>query len=149
MAEIERVADQRQYSCLHTSAMAGPLLTFGPAEHPNLELSPEERRYFGQLFSAADTDKIGVVTGEVAVKFFEKTKLPPSTLGEVRDPADFYSRVEEHMLISPPQVDMANGGHRKSRVAHAHWLWLGPPIDRLRPIREASLSRACIEAYDR
>lgn len=52
-------------------------------EHPNLQLSPEERRYFGQLFSAADTDKIGVVTGEVAVKFFEKTKLPPATLGEV------------------------------------------------------------------
>lgn len=56
--------------------------------HPNLQLSPEERRYFGQLFSAADTDKIGVVTGEVAVKFFEKTKLPPSTLGEVCDHAE-------------------------------------------------------------
>lgn len=53
------------------------------AEHPNLHLSPEERRYFGQLFSAADTDKLGVVTGEVAVKFFEKTKLAPATLGEV------------------------------------------------------------------
>lgn len=53
-------------------------------EHPNLHLNPEERRYFGQLFSAADTDKIGVVTGEVAVKFFEKTRLPPTTLGEVR-----------------------------------------------------------------
>lgn len=53
------------------------------AEHPNLHLSPEERRYFGQLFSAADTDKLGVVTGEVAVKFFEKTRLPPATLGEV------------------------------------------------------------------
>jgi len=36
------------------------------------------------LFAAADTDKIGVVTGEVAVKFFEKTKLPPTVLGEVR-----------------------------------------------------------------
>jgi epidermal growth factor receptor substrate 15 len=53
-------------------------------EHPNLHLSPEERRYFGQLFAAADTDKIGVVTGEVAVKFFEKTKLSPTVLGEVR-----------------------------------------------------------------
>ncbi|KAL8727142.1 MAG: hypothetical protein Q9166_006238 [cf. Caloplaca sp. 2 TL-2023] len=51
-------------------------------QHPNLNLSPEERRYFGQLFTAADTDKIGVVTGEVAVKFFEKTRLPPATLGE-------------------------------------------------------------------
>ena len=52
-------------------------------EHPNLHLSPEERRLFGQLFSAADTEKIGVVTGEVAVKFFEKTRLPSDILGEV------------------------------------------------------------------
>lgn len=52
-------------------------------EHPNLHLSPEERRLFGQLFSAADTEKIGVVTGEVAVKFFEKTRLPSDVLGEV------------------------------------------------------------------
>ncbi|KAL8830484.1 MAG: hypothetical protein Q9170_005713 [Blastenia crenularia] len=65
MAETERASDQ---------------------QHPNLQLSPEERRYFGQLFSAADTDKIGVVTGEVAVKFFERTKLPPATLGEVYSP---------------------------------------------------------------
>ena len=52
-------------------------------EHPNLHLSPEEKRLFGQLFNAADADKIGVVTGEVAVKFFEKTRLPPDILGEV------------------------------------------------------------------
>ena len=52
-------------------------------EHPNLHLSPEERRLFGQLFSAADSEKIGVVTGEVAVKFLEKTRLPPDVLGEV------------------------------------------------------------------
>ena len=52
-------------------------------EHPNLHLSPEERRLFGQLFSAADSEKLGVVTGEVAVKFLEKTRLPPDVLGEV------------------------------------------------------------------
>ena len=53
------------------------------SENPNLHLSSEERRLFGQLFSQADTDKIGVVTGEIAVKFFEKTRLPPDVLGEV------------------------------------------------------------------
>lgn len=51
--------------------------------HPTLNLSPEERRLFNQLFNAADTDKLGVVTGEVAVKFFEKTRLSPAVLGEV------------------------------------------------------------------
>ena len=66
-------------------------------EHPNLHLSPEERRYFGQLFSAADTDKLGVVTGEVAVKFFEKTRLSPDVLGEIWQIAD----TENRGLLTP------------------------------------------------
>ncbi|KAI9726391.1 MAG: hypothetical protein M1834_009054 [Cirrosporium novae-zelandiae] len=35
--------------------------------HPNLNLTPEEKRVYFQLFQAADTDNIGVVTGEVAI----------------------------------------------------------------------------------
>ena len=66
-------------------------------EHPNLHLSPEERRYFGQLFSAADTDKLGVVTGEVAVKFFEKTRLSSDVLGEIWQLAD----TENRGLLTP------------------------------------------------
>ncbi|KAL8669317.1 MAG: hypothetical protein Q9168_006089, partial [Polycauliona sp. 1 TL-2023] len=66
-------------------------------QHPNLSLSPEERRYFGQLFTSADTDKIGVVTGEIAVKFFEKTRLPPATLGEIWQIAD----TENRGLLTP------------------------------------------------
>lgn len=62
------------------------------SEHPNLHLSPEERRYFGQLFTAADTDKIGVVTGEVAVRFFEKTRLSSDVLGEIWQIADSENR---------------------------------------------------------
>lgn len=50
---------------------------------PNLNLSPEEKRVYGQLFRAADTDSVGVITGEVAVKFFERTKLDSRVLGEV------------------------------------------------------------------
>jgi epidermal growth factor receptor substrate 15 len=49
-----------------------------------LNLTPEEKRVFGQLFRQADSENIGVVTGEVAVKFFEKTRLEPRILGEVR-----------------------------------------------------------------
>ncbi|KAK5256090.1 hypothetical protein LTR16_004035 [Cryomyces antarcticus] len=51
--------------------------------HPVLNLTTEEKRAFSQLFQQADTENIGVVTGEVAVKFFERTKLAPSVLGEV------------------------------------------------------------------
>ena len=49
-----------------------------------LNLTPEEKRVFGQLFKQADSEGLGVVTGEVAVKFFERTRLPPAVLGEVR-----------------------------------------------------------------
>ena len=38
---------------------------------------------YGQLFRQADTDNVGVVTGEIAVKFFEKTRLDSRVLGEV------------------------------------------------------------------
>ena len=50
---------------------------------PNLNLSAEEKRVYGQLFRQADTDGVGVVTGDVAVKFFEKTRLDSRVLGEV------------------------------------------------------------------
>lgn len=51
-----------------------------------MNLTPGERRVFGQLFQAADTGDAGVLVGDVAVKFFERTKLPPTVLGEVRFP---------------------------------------------------------------
>lgn len=57
----------------------------------SLNLTPEEKRVFGQLFRQADSEGIGVVTGEVAVKFFEKTRLEPTVLGEVyKNIACFY-----------------------------------------------------------
>jgi hypothetical protein len=48
-----------------------------------LNLTAEEKHVYGQLFRLADTDNVGVVTGEVAVKFFEKTRLDSRVLGEV------------------------------------------------------------------
>ncbi|KAF4537261.1 UBS TS-N domain-containing protein [Lasiodiplodia theobromae] len=57
-----------------------------------LNLTPEEKRVFGELFRQADTEQMGVVTGEVAVKFFERTKLPPQVLGEIWQIADTENR---------------------------------------------------------
>ncbi|KAL3427570.1 UBA/TS-N domain-containing protein [Phlyctema vagabunda] len=59
---------------------------------PSLNLTAEEKRVFGQLFRQADTENIGVVTGEVAVKFFEKTRLEPRILGEIWQIADSENR---------------------------------------------------------
>ncbi|KAH7156998.1 hypothetical protein EDB81DRAFT_409380 [Dactylonectria macrodidyma] len=59
---------------------------------PNLNLSSEEKRAYGQLFRQADTDNVGVVTGEVAVKFFDKTRLNSHILGEIWQIADQENR---------------------------------------------------------
>ncbi|KFZ19850.1 hypothetical protein V501_00467 [Pseudogymnoascus sp. VKM F-4519 (FW-2642)] len=59
---------------------------------PNLNLTPEEVRVFGQLFREADSENIGVVTGEVAVTFFEKTRLDPQVLGVIWNIADKENR---------------------------------------------------------
>ncbi|KAI0852005.1 hypothetical protein F5Y00DRAFT_228386 [Daldinia vernicosa] len=62
------------------------------AAAPALNLTPEEKRVYGQLFKQADTDNVGVVTGEVAVKFFEKTRLDSRVLGEIWQIADKENR---------------------------------------------------------
>ncbi|KAI5466981.1 hypothetical protein BGZ63DRAFT_13359 [Mariannaea sp. PMI_226] len=59
---------------------------------PNLNLTPEEKRVYGQLFRQADNDSVGVVTGEVAVKFFDKTRLDSRVLGEIWQIADRENR---------------------------------------------------------
>lgn len=51
--------------------------------HPNLNLTPDEKTAYKKLLAEADPDGFGVVSGDVAVKFFEKTGLAPSALGEV------------------------------------------------------------------
>lgn len=66
-----------------------PLLLTGA---PNLNLTPDEKRVYGQLFRHADTDNVGVVTGEIAVKFFEKTRLDSRILGEIWQIADSENR---------------------------------------------------------
>lgn len=52
--------------------------------HPKLNLTAEEKRVYGQLFRAADPDGFGAVSGDVAVTFFDRTKLPSDVLGQVR-----------------------------------------------------------------
>ncbi|KAK0634358.1 hypothetical protein B0T17DRAFT_513112 [Bombardia bombarda] len=66
-----------------------PSVDAGPT---NLNLNAEEKRVYGQLFRAADTESVGVVTGEIAVKFFEKTRLDSRVLGEIWQIADKENR---------------------------------------------------------
>ena len=64
--------------------VARRFLTTSGVGYPKLNLTSEEKRIYGQLFKAADPDGFDVVSGDVAVKFFEKTRLPSDVLGQVR-----------------------------------------------------------------
>lgn len=66
----------------HHEVLQEIMLTLSAA--PPLNLTAEEKRVYGQLFQQADSEHIGVVTGEAAVKFFERTRLDASVLGQVR-----------------------------------------------------------------
>jgi epidermal growth factor receptor substrate 15 len=61
-------------------------------DHPNLNLTSEEKQLFGRLFKQADTKGDGIVTGEVAVSLFPKAKLSENTLGEIWAMADIENR---------------------------------------------------------
>ncbi|KIH90741.1 ef hand domain containing protein [Sporothrix brasiliensis 5110] len=58
----------------------------------NLNLTIEEKQVYGQLFRQADPESVGIVMGEVAVKFFEKTRLDSRILGEIWQIADRENR---------------------------------------------------------
>ncbi|PLB45213.1 UBA/TS-N domain protein [Aspergillus steynii IBT 23096] len=99
------------------------------ARHPNLNLTPEEKRVFYQLFQAADTTNLGVITGEVAVPFFEKTQLAPETLGLIWQIADR----ENRGLLTPSGfgVVLRLIGHAQAGRAPTDELALQPaPIPR-------------------
>ncbi|PHH66837.1 hypothetical protein CDD81_5969 [Ophiocordyceps australis] len=64
------------------------------ADHaaPHLNLTPEEKRVFGDLFKQADPDNIRIVTGDAALGFFDKTRLDSRILGEIWQIADKENR---------------------------------------------------------
>ena len=53
------------------------------AAAPNLNLTPDEKRVYGDLFKQADPENLRVVTGDAALSFFDKTRLDSRVLGEV------------------------------------------------------------------
>ena len=50
--------------------------------------TPAEVAVINQIFAQADTQKLGVITGEAAVKIFSGSKLSPSVLAEIWNIAD-------------------------------------------------------------
>lgn len=95
----------------------------GNTNHPDqssLNLSPEEKRVYGQLFQQADTESLGVITGDVAVKFFERTKLDASLLGEVRSNSwRSLDKIPFSTCVLIYKSDLALCGRRKPRPPHS------------------------------
>lgn len=50
--------------------------------------SPAEVALVNQIFAQTDSQKLGVITGEAAVKIFNGANLPPSVLAEIWSIAD-------------------------------------------------------------
>ncbi|KAG6878787.1 hypothetical protein C0993_008086 [Termitomyces sp. T159_Od127] len=50
--------------------------------------TPAELALVSQIFTKVDTQKLGILTGDVAVKVFGGAKLPPTVLGEIWSIAD-------------------------------------------------------------
>lgn len=57
-------------------------------DHPILNLTPDEKHAFQYLFQQADPEGLGLICGEIAVTFFERTNLAPAVLGEIWQIAD-------------------------------------------------------------
>ncbi|WPH03995.1 Hypothetical protein R9X50_00687900 [Acrodontium crateriforme] len=89
-----------------------------------LNLTPDEKRLFGYLFTQADSDSLGVVTGERAVSFFERTKVNPSVLGEIWQIAD----TENRGLLTQPGFCMVLRliGHYQAGTAPSAEMALRP-----------------------
>ncbi|PNY26975.1 calcium-binding protein [Tolypocladium capitatum] len=75
-----------------------PATTSDLADHatsaaaPNLNLTPDEKRVYGDLFKQADPENLRVVTGDAALSFFDKTRLDSRVLGEIWQIADKENR---------------------------------------------------------
>lgn len=50
--------------------------------------TPAELALVSQIFAHADPQKLGVLTGDVAVRVFGGANLPPTVLGEIWNVAD-------------------------------------------------------------
>jgi len=86
------------------------------AAQASLNLSPEEKRVYGGLFKEADSEGLNVVTGDIAVKFFERTKLDPGHLAQVR-PLHYHIRLS--MVLRLYQNRYGRLQMRKTRASYS------------------------------
>ncbi|BGP04046.1 hypothetical protein NBRC10513v2_007786 [Rhodotorula toruloides] len=84
-----------------------------PAQLSAYKPSKHERDAYNYLFDKADTQQLGVLTGDLAVPFFSHSSLPPLILGEVWQIAD----PDNSGFLSPERFGVACRliGHAQER----------------------------------
>ncbi|KAI0075486.1 hypothetical protein K474DRAFT_1709004 [Panus rudis PR-1116 ss-1] len=89
--------------------------------------TPQEEAIVRQIFAQADPQKLGVITGDAAVRILNGSKLPPSVLGEIWSIAD----EDNNGVLTRKGVGIAVRliGHaqRGERVSEALVTKPGPP----------------------
>lgn len=116
-------------------------------DHPLLNLTAEEKRVFSQLFQQADTERLGVVTGEIAVKFFEKTKVSPPVLGEVCSSNSLCLISWRINCSHKSTTDMADSRYREPGLVDETRVLCRPPTYRSLPGWERAHARASFQMY--
>ncbi|KAF2667098.1 hypothetical protein BT63DRAFT_442100 [Microthyrium microscopicum] len=72
--------------------MADPLSKSGSLPNSKQNYTPDERQLFGRLFRECDTEGSGIVTGEAAVRMFQRSRLNEQVLSEIWAMADTENR---------------------------------------------------------
>lgn len=107
--------------------MQSPAPSGSGGRTPPIALSPVERSAFAHLFNLADLERTGIVTGDAAVSFFAKSKLPPAVLGQIWAMADSAN----NGFLTPPSFSIALRliGHaqRGETITEASIKRPGPP----------------------
>ncbi|GAA6042726.1 hypothetical protein JCM8097_005550 [Rhodosporidiobolus ruineniae] len=100
-----------------------------PASLQAYKPTPLEKQAYDYLFNKADTNELGVLTGDLAVPFFSHSQLPPLILGEVWQLAD----PDNSGFLSPDRFGLAcrliahAQEKRKTGAPEVRPEWIGQP----------------------
>ncbi|GAA5947699.1 hypothetical protein JCM3765_001041 [Sporobolomyces pararoseus] len=92
--------------------------------------SSNEKEAYNYLFKKADTESLGVLTGDLAVPFFSNSALPPILLGEIwqiSDPENNGFLTPERFGVACRLIGHAQEEKQKNGVPEVKQEWVGKP----------------------